>query len=128
MKARLTERETNELVIRLEERKYGRRLNSMELAQKANVPLDQVNRVENQLPVEDPMAVERIARALGISAGLLSKIAGFEEMSNQELNQLHRCLSPAAGEMPAECEQPGLLQAQPSPRGADTPISLRNRR
>jgi len=109
MKARLTERETNDLVFKLEERKYGRRLNSMELAQKANVSLDDVNRVENQLPVVDPMAAERIARALGISPGLLSRIGGLEEMPNDELNLLHQCLARYAGEMPQECEQIGLF-------------------
>lgn len=109
MKARLTEHETNDLVFRLEERKYGRRLNSMELAQKANVSLDEVNRVENQLPVTDEMAAERIARSLGISPELLGKVSGQEEMSNQELNQLYQCLGRAAGEMPEECERIGLF-------------------
>lgn len=109
MKARLTEHETNDLIHRLEERKYGRDLNSMELAQKANVPLDEVNRVENQLPVTDPMAAERIARALGVSPDLLSKISGQEEMLNEELNRLHQCLLRFAGERPEECEALGLF-------------------
>lgn len=108
MKARLTERETNDFVFRLEERRYGRRFTSMELAQKANVSLDDVNRVENQLPIEDAQVASRIAKALGIRADLLSKIAGLEEMSNDELNQLHACLREPAGEMPPECEQIGL--------------------
>ncbi len=109
MKARLTEHETNDLIHRLEERKYGRDLNSMELAQKSNVSLDEVNRVENQLPVTEVMVAERIARALGISPELLSKIAGQEEMPNAELNLLHQCLARAAGEMPEECERIGLF-------------------
>jgi transcriptional regulator with XRE-family HTH domain len=109
MKARLTEHETNDLLHKLEERRYGRRFNSMELAQKANVSLDEVNRVENQLPVTDQMAAERIARALGISVVLLGRISGQEEMANQELNQLHQCLAQAEGAMPEECERIGLL-------------------
>ncbi len=108
MKARLTERETNDLVFKLEERRYGRRFTSMELAQKANVSLDDVNRVENQLPVERPQAAARIARALGIRGDLLTKISGLEEMSNDELNQLHACLRQPAGEAPPECEALGL--------------------
>lgn len=108
MRARLTERETNDLVFRLEERKYGRRFTSMELAQKANVSLDDVNRVENQLPIESAPTAGRIAKALGIRPDLLTKIAGLEEMSNDELNQLHACLRQPGGELPAECERIGL--------------------
>lgn len=108
MKARLTERETNDLIRKLEERKYGRTLNSMELAQKANVSLDDVNRVENQLPLDETVG-DHIARALGVSLPLLSKIAGLEEMDNEELNRLHQCLDRAGGEMPQECERIGLF-------------------
>jgi len=108
MKARLTERETNDLVVSLEERRYGRRFTSMELAQKAGVSLDDVNRVENQLPIADPQAESRIAKALGVHSDLLNKIAGLEEMSNDELNQLHACLRQPAGETPPECERIGL--------------------
>jgi transcriptional regulator with XRE-family HTH domain len=108
MKARLTERETNALVFQLEERKYGRRFTSMELAQKANVSLDDVNRVENQIPIEDPQVVGRIARALGVSPDLLRKIAGWEEMSNDELNQLNACLRQPEGAAAPECAQIGL--------------------
>lgn len=109
MKARLTERETNDLIARLEERKYGHRLNSMQLAQKANVSLDEVNRVENQLAPSDPMAAERIARALGINTELLAKIAGLVEMPNEELNQLYQCLGTPAMEAPPECARIGML-------------------
>jgi len=108
MRARLTERETNDLVFELEERKYGRRFTSMELAQKANVSLDDVNRVENQIPIEDAQVVGRIARALGVRPELLRKIAGCEEMSNDELNQLHACLRQPEGEAAPECAQIGL--------------------
>jgi transcriptional regulator with XRE-family HTH domain len=108
MKARLTQHETNDLIFRLEERRFGRRLNSMELAQKANVALDEVNRVERQLPLTGPMAAERIARALGISPDLLGQISGQEEMANEELNQLYECLGRPAGEMPEECERIGI--------------------
>lgn len=108
MKARLTQHETNDLIFRLEERKFGRRLNSMELAQKANVSLDEVNRVERQLPVTDQMAAEHIARTLGISPGLLGRISGQEEMANEELNQLYECLARPAGERPEECERIGM--------------------
>lgn len=108
MKARLTEHETNDLLHRLEERKYGRQLNSMQLAQKANVSLDDVNRVENQLPLADPMTAERIARALGVSPALLSQIEGQEEMPDQDLNLLYDCLEAGAGEMLEACERLGL--------------------
>lgn len=109
MKARLTEHETNDLIRKLEGRKYGRILNSVELSQKANVSLDEVNRIENQLPVTNAMATERIARALGISIDLLAQIAGLEEMRNEDLNQLHQCLAQTGQEMPEECERIGLL-------------------
>lgn len=108
MRARLTERETNELLLRLEERRYGRRFNSMQLAQKAGVSLDEVNRVENQLPAGDAQAAARIARTLGVRPDLLARIAGLEEMSNDELNQLHACLRQPSGETPPECERIGL--------------------
>ncbi len=108
MKVRLTEHETNDLVFRLEERKFGRRLNSQELAQKANVSLDEVNRVERQLPVTDPALGERIAKALGIRADLLGKISGQQEITEGELHQLDRCLLEAGGLIPVECEQIGL--------------------
>ncbi|MDI7274554.1 MAG: hypothetical protein QME94_01110, partial [Anaerolineae bacterium] len=75
----------------------------------ANVSLDEVNRVENQLPPVDPMASERIGRALGVSSELLTKISGLVEMSNDELNQLHQCLGQAAAEMSPECARIGML-------------------
>ena len=110
MRQRLSQHETNELVLRLEERKYGRRLNSMQLAQKASVPLDEINRVERQLPVEDPAVASRIARALGISSDLLPKIAGLEDISTEELHGLDRCLreSPGPGPVSPECQALGL--------------------
>ncbi len=109
MKARLTEHETNDLIRKLEKRKYGRVLNSVELSQKANVSLDEVNRIENQLPVTNALAAERIARALGISINLLDQIAGRQEMPNEDLNQLHQCLAQTDQEMPEECGRIGLF-------------------
>jgi len=113
MKARLTQRETNDLIFRLEERRFGRRLNSMELAQKANVSLDDVNRVEKQIPLESEEAAARIAKALGITVDLLRKIAGYEEMSNEDLNQVDACLAAMAEEQAEElkCEAVGLKPA-----------------
>ncbi len=108
MKVRLTQHETNDLVFRLEERRYGHRFNSMELAQKANVPLDEVNRVERQLPIEDPGMVGRIAKILGIGPDLLGKIAGWQEITEGELHLLDRCLAMPGEAMPTECEQIGL--------------------
>ncbi len=108
MKAKLTEHETNNFIFWLEERKYGQRLNSMELAQKANVPLDEVNRVERQLPIANPPDAARIAKALGISTDLLAKISGQAPMPEEELNQLEGCLGHGGEVMPAECERIGL--------------------
>lgn len=107
---RLSKHETNDLLFRLEERKYGHRLNSMQLAQKANVSLDDVNRIERQLPLDDPYIIGRISKALGIRADLLPKIAGLEEISTEELHQLDACLIEAARGAPLgpECESAGL--------------------
>lgn len=109
-KFRLTEKQTNELIFRLEERKYGRRLSSMELAQKANVSLDYVNCVENQLPVDDGQVLERIGHALGISADLLRKIAGFVEITDAELQAIEDCfsLSPDGANVPPTCDRLGF--------------------
>lgn len=109
---RVTEHETNDLVFRLEERKYGRRLNSMELAQKADVPLDDVNRVERQLPLPSEEVVEKIANALGISPELLCKIAGQTEMTGTELEILESCfcLSANGEPVPSECLRLGFRQ------------------
>ena len=106
----VTESKTNDLIFRLEQRKYGGRLNSMQLAQKADVSLDYVNRVENQLPVEDQTAVEKMADALGVTPNLLRKISGVEEMSATELSQLEQCLVRPRGEgqLRPECRDIGL--------------------
>lgn len=106
---RLTERETNHLIFRLEERKYGQRLNSLELAQKANVSLDDVNRVERQLPLDAEVA-EKIAEALGISPELLGKIAGLAEIAATESQILESCfcLSPDGAQVPSECQRLGF--------------------
>lgn len=110
MMQRLSKHETNDLIFRLEELKYGHRFNSMQLAQKANVSLDDVNRVERQIPLDDPRALERIARTLGVTPELLLRIGGIEEISTEDLHQLDRCLlnTQAQGAMTAECERVGL--------------------
>lgn len=100
---RISKHETNELIYKLEERKYGTRLNSMELAQRAGVPLDDVNRVERQLPIENERSVLRIAKALGVTPDALRKMAGQEEMSEEELRQLYLC---AEQPMPEPCPGP----------------------
>jgi len=107
---RLTEHQTNDLIFRLEERKYGRRLNSMELAQKATVSLDFVNRVEKQLPIDDRHVLDRIGNALGITADLLCKVAGYEEIAEPEWITLHECLptSPPGEPVPVQCERLGF--------------------
>ena len=108
---RLTEQQTNELIVRLEERCYGHRLNSMRLAQKANVPLDMVNRVENQLPIDEVAIFERIAKALGVTPALLRKVAGYAEMSDDELQRLDVCLAAPATDRSLQgfCQELGLL-------------------
>lgn len=107
---RLTEHQTNDTIFKLEERKYGRRLSSMELAKKAEVALDYVNCIERQRRVTDRHAVERIAHALGISASLLCKISGVEAMSQEEWTTLQRCLesAPAGQPVPPQCAQIGV--------------------
>lgn len=109
-KFRLTEHETNELIYRLEERKYGHRLNSQELAQKANVSLDFVNCIENQIPVEDRHALDRISNALGITPELLCRIAGFTEITQDEWVMLHDCLPTSRPGEPVseQCERLGF--------------------
>jgi len=109
-KLRLSEHQTNALIFRLEDRKYGHHLSSMELAQKANVSLDYVNRIENQQPVEDRHALERIAHALGITADLLCKIAGLAEITDEEYRTLESCfeLSPHGEEVPPQCASLGF--------------------
>jgi len=107
---RLTKHQTAELIFALEERKYGRRLTSQELAQKADVDLDVVNRVERQLPIENPDSLERIAHGLGITPDLLCKIAGLTEITEAEWTMLHECLptSPPGQPVPAQCERIGF--------------------
>jgi transcriptional regulator with XRE-family HTH domain len=107
---RLTKRQTADLIFGLEERKYGRRLTSQGLAQKADVDLDFVNRVERHLPIENPHALERIANALGITAELLCKIAGLTEITESEWTLLNECLptSPAGQPVPLQCERIGF--------------------
>lgn len=109
---RLTEHQTNEAIFRLEERKYGHRLNSEQLAQKASVSLDFVNCVENQLPVTDRHALERIAHALGITVELLGKIAGYADVTEREWTAFQGCLtdSPPGQPVPAECERLGFVR------------------
>lgn len=106
---RLSEHQTNDLIWRLEERKYGHRLNSMQLAQKADVPLDMVNRIENQLPVDDA-AVERIAKVLGVTEDLLRKVAGLAEFADDELRQLDVCVAAPASDRTLQvyCDRIGL--------------------
>ncbi len=110
MQVRLSKPQTNELILKLEGRKYGRGLTSMELAEKAGVSLDYVNRVERQLPFEDQHALERIANALGITPTLLRQLAGFVEMPAEQLDRLEECLAgPGGGREPSpECEEAGL--------------------
>jgi len=105
---RLTKHETNDLIFRLEERKYGRRFNSMELAQKADIPLDDVNRLERQLPIENPRSAQRLAQVLGVTTELLRKVGGLEEISTEELHQLDSCLVAGGEPLRPECEQLGL--------------------
>lgn len=110
MDIRLSKNQTNALKDELEERKYGENLTSMELADKANVSLDEVNRFERHLPIEDPATQGRIATALGITADLLAKIAGSEEISTEALSELEQCIldSKSTGTTSAECQRIGL--------------------
>ncbi len=109
-KFRLTQHQTNEIIFRLEERKYGHRLNSQQLAQKADVSLDFINHVEKQQPFDDPHVLERISIALGITPDLLRKVAGFEEITQDEWVMLHNCLptSPPGQPVSPECERLGF--------------------
>ena len=108
MNIRLSRHETNELILRLEERKYGRRFNSMELAQKAELPLDDINRLEKQMPIDDPGAVERLAKILGVSSDLLVRIAGWQEIPMEQVNQIYQCASEPIGESSPDCLRLGM--------------------
>lgn len=107
---RLSAHETNNLVFRLEERKYGRRLSSAELARKADVSLEDVNNVENQLPIENEIILDRIGHALGISGDLLRKIAGYAAITTEEYQTLEHCfgLSPHGEVVPQQCARLGI--------------------
>ncbi len=107
---RLTKRQTADVIAALEERTYGRRLTSEELAQKADVDLDEVNRVERHLPLAKHHALDRIANALGITPELLSKIAGLAEITPEEWTTLWDCLptSPPGEPVPPHCERIGF--------------------
>ena len=106
---RLSEREVGQVLDRLEERRYGRRLDSMELAQKAGVSLDYVNQVENRLSVTDGGAEEKIAKALSISVDLLRRVSGREEFSDEEWSEFQRCLvEDSSGRPSAACERLGF--------------------
>jgi hypothetical protein len=107
---KLTLHQTNDLIFRLEGRKYGRRLTSVELAEKASVPLDAVNCVEKQIPFDDRALIGGISRALGVSEDLLPKIAGYRPIGANEYARLLMCIGESsAGEaVSAECERLGL--------------------
>lgn len=106
---RLSEHEVGQVLDRVEERRYGRRLDSMELAQKAGVSLDYVNQVENRLPVTNRRAEEDIAKALSISVELLRKVSGRDEFSEEEWSQFQQCLVEDSGGRPsAACERLGF--------------------
>ncbi|CCF83356.1 hypothetical protein [Nitrolancea hollandica] len=110
MDIRLSKNQTNALKDELEERKYGKHLTSMELADKANVALDEVNRFERHLPIEDPATRGRIATALGITPELLAKIGGSEEISMDALSELEQCIldSTSTGTTSEKCQRLGL--------------------
>lgn len=114
MDARLSKDQTNAIKDELEERKYGKNLTPMELARKADVSLDDVNRFETHLPIEDPAIQNRIANALGITTDLLNKIGGFEEISTDALSQLEQCISDSTstGTTSPECQRIGLRPVQ----------------
>ena len=110
MNVRVSENQTDILKDELEERKYGERLTSMELASHANVSLDDVSRFERHLPIEDPAILTRLADSLGITTDLYCKIAGTEEISTEALSQLEQCImeSKNTGTTSAECQRIGL--------------------
>lgn len=110
MDIRVSEIQTNMLKDELEERMYGERLTSMELASKASVSLDDVNRFERHLPIADSAILIRLAEALGITTDLYDKIAGSDEISTEELRQVEQCImdSKSSGTTSAECQRLGL--------------------
>ena len=61
MNVRVSENQTDILKDELEERKYGERLTSMELASHANVSLDDVSRFERHLPIVELIASGDVA-------------------------------------------------------------------
>lgn len=106
----LTEHQTNDTIFRLEERKYGHRLNSEQLARKADISLDFVNCLENQRQITDAHALDRLANALGITPDLVCKIGGWVAISQPEWDTLQQCFirSPAGQPVPAQCERVGF--------------------
>jgi transcriptional regulator with XRE-family HTH domain len=105
----LSEQKTNEIVYRLEEMRFGKQLSEEELAQKADVPLDYVNRLETQQRIEDREGAERLAKTLGITSALLEKIMGVEQITHEELQHLENCLArPGSRQAGAVCQRIGL--------------------
>ena len=107
---RLTKDQTASVMAALEERKYGRRLNAEDLAQKANVDLDSINRVERHLPIQSTETCQRIANARAITPDLLAKVAGLSEFRSEEWQTLQNCLSAGSGgpSVSDQCERIGL--------------------
>lgn len=107
---RLTKHQTAEILFALEERKYGHRLSSQELAKRADVDLDVINRIERHLPIDDAHALGRVANTLGITPELLCKIAGLAEITPEEWQTLVQCLPTSRpGEpVPPQCERIGF--------------------
>jgi transcriptional regulator with XRE-family HTH domain len=114
METRLSKNQTNALKDELEKRKYGKNLTSMELASKANVSIDDVNRFERHRPIDDPTIQTRSADALRVTTDLLSKIAGTEEIATETLSQLERRIteSKSTGTTSAACQRLGLRPVQ----------------
>ncbi|MBX6770363.1 MAG: hypothetical protein IRY83_01430 [Chloroflexi bacterium] len=107
---RLTKHQTAEALALLEERKWGHRLTSQELAQRADVELDVVNSIERHLPLTDPHPIERVAHALGITPELLRKIAALDDITPDEWATFAECArtSPPGEPVPSRCEHLGF--------------------
>jgi transcriptional regulator with XRE-family HTH domain len=89
---RLTQTETDRILSELSQCRFNQPLSAPELADKAEVSVDYVNRIEHHMPISNPRAIAKVAEALGVTPALMRKIAGYEDISYDELAQLNNCL------------------------------------
>ena len=111
---RVSEGEASLIIRRLEARRYGRKMESGELAQKAGVALEAVEQVESRVPSVDERSEDQIANTLGITVSLLRKVTGWDEFSTEEWNQFQWCLNEEdPGQPSPACIRLGFQEYEP---------------